>query len=158
MCTKKATEFDLAVRWETASKTLSPNLEISNSKSYVDSKGYMHLTGQVKNLGDVRATSLKVVAMFYDVVKIVIGVGYSNLEDLPSKQTATFEILLSEKDIVPDVSSYYVTAESNEYVKSGTVIIPEFPVEATSLITTVALATALLLSRKWLTKNTRKQG
>lgn len=91
-------------------------LEILSQNSSVDISGTMHITGQIKNIGSERATSVELLATFYNASGNVVDASYdySTPSDLDSGQTASFEVILLSSR-VPYVSTYALDAQSAQY-------------------------------------------
>lgn len=113
----------------TPTDSVPANLEVSTDSSYVDKDGSMHTHGEVTNIGNEKATNVKLVVTYYGGGNVVAAtLAYLDPEeaDLNPDQTKPFDILLSE-DRTPYVDSYELTAESNEYLSSPELVsIPEF--------------------------------
>lgn len=105
-------------------------LEILSHSSYIDGVGYMHIVGEIENIGTVRATYVKIVATCYDETGKVVDADFtfSDPMDIDPAQKAPFEILVGNER-TPFVSSYELTAESSQYA-----LIPEL-----SLLTILSL-------------------
>ena len=125
-------------------------LEILSNSSYVDTVGYLHVVGEIKNIEAETATYVMVIATFYNSTGHVVAAAftYSDPTDIDSGQTAPFEILLTDTDRVSLVDSYVLTAQSDQYA-----LIPEFsPVIITSLFMILAMFTVIFV-KKAVTKN-----
>jgi len=101
------------------STTAKPiGLNISSTNSYLDSGGWMHVAGTIKNTASINATFVKIVATFYNkTTGKVVGVadGYLATSTLEANQTANFDVQVSGVK-VPSNSSSVVTAESMEFL------------------------------------------
>lgn len=140
----KIDHYSLSVTFSAASpKPLG--LEILSHSSYTDSIGWMHVVGEIKNIGSGTANYVKVIATFYDETGKVVAAefAYSNPSDIEPGQKAPFEILLSDER-APYVASYELTAESTQYA-----IVPEFHSTITLLLLTIVSIT-LFVKRKLL--------
>jgi len=115
--------YSLEVTYDIFELGKPEGLEILSSSSYVDTFGWMHLVGEIKNIGVYPTTYVEVIATFYDNTGKVVDCDFtfSNPNDLKADQKASFEITLIS-DRVPLVDSYELTAESDQYA-----IVPEFP-------------------------------
>jgi hypothetical protein len=94
-------------------------LEISAQSSYIDGDGIMHITGNLKNLGNEKLVNAKVVATYYDASSHVIAAALTSFDpeltgEIYPGQTTFFEIKLS-KERSQYVATYALTAESNQY-------------------------------------------
>lgn len=119
-------------------------LVILSNSSYIDSYGWMHVVGQIKNIGAYATTYVKVIATFYDNTGRVVDCDFtfSNPDDLETNQTGSFDILLiSER--VSLIESYELTAESHEYA-----IIPEFPSSLMLPLLVFLILIVVVLSKK----------
>ena len=118
----KVDHYSLEVTYDIFELGKPEGLEILSSNSYVDTLGWMHVVGEIKNIGVYATTYVEVIATFYDSAGKVIdcAFSFSNPHDLEADQKASFEIMLIS-DKVPLVDSYELTAESDQYV-----MIPEF--------------------------------
>jgi len=118
----KVDHYSLAVTYlVTSPKPIG--LEILSSSSYIDGIGWMHIVGEIKNIGTVKATYVKIVATCYDEMGKVVSADFtfSDPSDINPAQRAPFEILI-EAERASFVSSYELSAESTQYA-----LIPEFP-------------------------------
>lgn len=118
----KVDHYSLGVTYDIFELGKPEGLEILSSSSYVDTLGWMHVVGEIKNIGVYATTYVKVIAIFYDSTGKVVDCAFtfSDPHDLEADQKAPFEVpLMSNR--VPLVDSYELTAESDQYA-----IIPEF--------------------------------
>jgi len=139
----KVDHYSLTVTYSTTSpKPLG--LEILSNSSYIDSIGWMHVVGEIKNIETGTANYVKVIATYYDEAGNVVAAAftYSDPSDIEPGQKAPFEILLSDER-TPYVVSYKLTAESNQYT-----LIPEFPSVITTLLLAMAISITAIVSRK----------
>ena len=144
----KVDHYALSVSYD-QSGGLPVGLEILSHSKYEDLIGWIHVVGEIKNIGDREAHYVKVVATFYDSAGKVVGAffGYSDPEDLAPGQKAPFEILLQE-DRAKLVTTYALEAQSSEYN-----IIPEFPTIA--ILPIVVLLALCVLRVRLLHKRNR---
>lgn len=86
-------------------------LEILSHSSYVDSVGYLHVVGEVKNKASTTAHFVEVIATFYDTKGEVVATSfaYTNPENINPGSTAPFEIILL--DNVGKVDKYKLDVE-----------------------------------------------
>jgi hypothetical protein len=122
-------------------------LEISAQSSYKDGDGIMHITGNLKNLGNEKLMNAKVVATYYDASSHVIAAALTSFDpeltgEIYPNQTASFEIKLS-KEKSQYVTTYALAAESNQYA-----MIPEFPVNLTWTLFALSSFLAILICRR----------
>jgi len=101
-------------------------LKILKNSSYIDEWGDLIINGTIKNIGTLTAESVNVVATYYDAGGNVIAFSYcyTNPSHIEPSLTFPFEIELSSFPYpITNITSYVLTAESNEYA-----IVPEFPI------------------------------
>jgi len=98
-------------------------LQILSNSSYIDNFGFMHVVGEVKNIGSIKTTYVKIIATFYDSSGNVVDCDFtfSDPDELDPGQIAPFDITLTNEERIPLIHSYALTAESTHYA-----IIPEF--------------------------------
>jgi hypothetical protein len=84
----------------------------------------MHVVGEIKNIGSIKTTYVKIIATFYDSSGNVVDCDFtfSNPDELDPGQVAPFDVMLTNEERIPLIQSYALTAESTHYA-----IIPEFP-------------------------------
>jgi hypothetical protein len=129
--------------------SLPVGLEILSHSAY-STVGFVHVVGEIKNIGVYDAHTVMVVATFYSGLGEggrVVGVAltFSDPEDLTPSQKASFEVLLFEGPLMETLMdepgfklySYTLQAQSEEYN------IPEFPVSAPILLIVILLAAAV---------------
>jgi hypothetical protein len=109
------------------------NLKILSHNSYVNS-GYLHVIGEIQNMGTILTKYVKIVATFYDQTGEVVGTDYtySDPSDIASGQKAPFELTLIEKANETMVASYAITAESIEYSLQGRVLLAPISTQAST--------------------------
>lgn len=119
----KIHHYALAVTFSVTSP-LPVCLQLLSNSSYIGGTGSMHVVGEIKNIGTITATYVKIIATFYDSEGKVVATDftYADPHDIEPNQVAPFDVLLIHKNRVPLVESYALTAESNQYA-----VIPEFP-------------------------------
>jgi len=138
----KATSYKLSISYSPTA-ALPQGLEILSHNKYLDSIGWLHIVGEIKNIESGKATFVKVAATCFDSAGKVVAVGFafSDPEELDPGQTAPFEVLI-EADRAPKVKTYELQAQSNQYN-----IIPEFPVAVLILPIAMVLAIGALRVR-----------
>jgi len=143
----KVDHYSLSVTFSITS-SLPMGLEILSNSSYIDGIGWMHIVGEIKNIGSVRATYVKVIATCYDEAGKVVDADfiYSDPSDIDPNQKAPFEILVTSER-VPYVDMYELTAESNQYT-----LVPEFPTWTPILLILIVLTVAIAIYRRRLFK------
>ena len=80
----------------------SGTVSIISTSSYTDSSGALHIDGEVYNyMALITAKEVQVIATFYDTKGKVVGSAraFTDPEDLPSGENATFNILLTSASI-----------------------------------------------------------
>jgi hypothetical protein len=90
-------------------------LQILSHNSFMDTLGYRHVVGEIKNNYPSTATFVKIIGTFYDVNNIVVGTDftYTNPSDIGSGQKAPFELLLTSASIpVSEIDHYTLIASS----------------------------------------------
>jgi hypothetical protein len=134
--------YELAVTYG-QSPSLSLGLQVVSSTKKVDSSGYLHISGTIKNNSSAIAHETKVAATFYDSTGKVVdaALSYSDPTDINGGSKASFEIVILEKQRVVLVSSYSLEAESAEYSA-----IPEFA--SALLVLPVVVLLALIVMRR----------
>lgn len=127
----------------TPAASLPQGLEILSHSSYTDTLDFIHIVGEVKNIGNAIATYVQVIATCYDDTGKVVeeGFTFSNPNDIEAGQTAPFEILITgeNKELV---TSYTLTAESTQYAE-----IPEFN-SYLALLLTVGIACSIIMYKR----------
>jgi hypothetical protein len=76
-------------------------LTILSHNSYIDSIGYMHVIGEIKNNTPNVAQFVQIIATFYDNNNKVVGTSftYTTPIDLASGEIAPFELILTDASI-----------------------------------------------------------
>lgn len=76
-------------------------VKILSTNSFIDSLGYYHVVGEVKNDRLDLAKFVKVIGTFYDSIDKVVGTGftYTHPNDIPSGHAAPFELILLSASI-----------------------------------------------------------
>lgn len=100
---------------QTANKTVSGGLALSNSYSYYDSSGYFHLTGEVINHSPDAMQNIQAVATFYDATKRVVGTntGYAYPPVVNSGDKGAYTIQGPDPTQVKKISSFKVTLDGD---------------------------------------------
>lgn len=136
--------YTLSLQFNTYTSEKPLALQILKSTTYVDEAGFQKINGTIKNLGTKNATTVKVVATFYDSSGKVAGASYTYT--VPSiimpNQTAPFELILHRKDLY--FPNYTLVAESSEYA-----LVPEL--HCTHLFSTITIYASMtkLVYRKY---------
>ena len=109
--------YSLTVSYDTTTLYPYREFEILSHSSHKDSLGWLHVVGEIKNIGTQDATFVEVVCAFYDSQGTVIYAGFtfSDPYDLSVGQTAPFEILLLDKALSNKVDHYSLQFQCNEY-------------------------------------------
>ena len=103
---------------------INEGLQILSNNSHIDTYGWLHVVGEIKNIATGPANFVEVIATFYDSTGKVVASDftYSNPSDLNGSQTASFELILMAEERVPLIASYALTADSQQFS-----MVPEFP-------------------------------
>jgi hypothetical protein len=98
-------------------------LEILSDSTYIDGNGSKRIVGEIKNIGTIEATVVKIVATCFNTTGFVVAVNftYASSADMGPNQTSPFDLSIDDQ-LTPLVNHYVLTAESYEYA-----MIPEFP-------------------------------
>jgi hypothetical protein len=101
----------------TYDKTKPPGLKILSHNKSLDTFGYIHVTGQLQNVGTNSTTYAEVIATFYDQTGTVLGCDYtfSNPSDLNPGQIAPFEVIFTYNEVTVNISTYDLTCQSWDY-------------------------------------------
>ena len=139
--------YSLSVTFS-ATSPLPIGLEILSNSSYIDGIGWMHVVGEIKNMGSVRATYVKVIATYYNETGVVVDAEFtfSDPSDIDPNQTAPFDITLTSVR-VPYVDKYELTAESTQHA-----LVPEFPTWTSMLLMLIVLTVAIAIYKRRLLK------
>ena len=93
----------------------SGTVSIISNSSYIDSSGSLHIDGEVYNdMALNTARDVQVNATFYDTIGNVVGStrAFTDPEDLPSGENATFNVLLTSASIpIADIEHYGLVVE-----------------------------------------------
>jgi hypothetical protein len=137
-------DYSLAISWTDCEEGKEIGLEIISSESSIDALDYFHVTGEIQNIGTETATAVTVCTTFYDAEGTVIGRDWDvGATDLEPNQIATFDSTLIYDELIEQVASYSVTAESENYA-----LIPEFSVGTTMIAVLAVIALAVLVCTK----------
>lgn len=144
-------DYSLTISWRDCEEGKEIGLEVTSSDDNIDALDYFHVTGEIKNIGTETATEVTVCTTFYDSEGTVIGRDWGEVEptDLEPNQTATFDSTLIYSELIEQVASYSITAESENYA-----LVPEFPAVTMMFAALASVALAVLVYRKKL--QTRK--
>jgi hypothetical protein len=119
-------------------------LQILSHSNSIDNLGYLEIVGEIKNLQNNSASYVEVIGTFYDQNGTVVGCDYTFTDptDLAGGQTGPFKITFMYQTLSGLVSSYTLTAQSNEYS-----IIPEFPLGPVFMLLITSLFLVILARR-----------
>ena len=119
-------------------------LQILSHSSSIDQLDYLEIVGEIQNLQNNSASYVEVIGTFYDQNGTVIGCDYTFTDptDLAGGQTGPFKIVFMYEALSSLVSSYTLTAQSNEYS-----MIPEFPLGPVFLLLATTLFITILTRR-----------
>ena len=100
---------------QTANKTVSGGLLLSNTFSFYDSLGTFHVTGEVSNRSPDAMQSVSAVATFFDSAKNVVGTttGYGYPPVLNPGIKGAFEITGPDSTQSKKISSFKVTLDGD---------------------------------------------
>lgn len=102
------------------------NLTITNSKLFTDAEGVYWVSGTVQNTGSQTATTVRVVAAFYNASNTVVAVGYSDPpSNLSPSGSASFKagaFDVNKTESTPDrqISSYTLWVQAEGPLLTGT--------------------------------------
>jgi hypothetical protein len=87
-------------------------VRISSSNDFIDTIGYLHVVGEVKNGSPILAKFVKVIGTFYDSSDNVVGTGftYTQPSDIPIGQSGPFELFLTSASIPISQIDHYKLA------------------------------------------------
>ena len=125
-------------------------LEISDLVSSRNSLGWLQVQGVVANVGDSASDNTNVTGTFYGSDGKVVFVTFTTptTSTIASGTNEPFTLTIVDSTRSKLVTRYSVAAESNEYTSALTqTSIPEFPWQST-IITWLALALGLIMTRK----------
>jgi len=145
----KVNNYSLTVLSSSVTSSKPIGLEIPSHTSSIDEWGWMTISGDIKNIGTITATFVKIVATCYDTGGNVVDYGwtYSQPTDIQPNLTIPFEITLYDTERLPYIASYALEAESTQYV-----LIPEFPSWTQMLLLLVVLTGAIAIYKRKLLK------
>ncbi len=85
---------------------------LSHSSS-IDTSGWYHVVGEVKNTGSQMATYVQVVGTFYDATGKVVATAftYTHPEDLIVDQVVPFEMIVTDKTLSTKIASYVLQVQ-----------------------------------------------
>jgi len=91
-------EYKLQVQYKTTSLEPFRGVKVLSHRGFYDEIGYYHITGEVENTGDCKASFVQIIATLYNSENKVIGASftYTQIENLNSGQTSPFEITVLE--------------------------------------------------------------
>ncbi len=107
------------------------------------------VVGEVQNIGTAPTTQITVAASFYGSGGVVVGTASSDPIPGPLNpgQNAPFSITLEYADLLPEIQSYALFAQSQEYT-----VIPEFHIWTSMLLILAILTVATVISRRRMLK------
>lgn len=128
--------YSLEVTYRISSKQKPPGIQILSDSNYMDILGSLHIVGEAKNEQAQNATFINVIVTLYNQTGVVIGCddSYTDPYDLDPNQTAPFHIIFIYDEVIPNVTRYELTAQSQEYS-----VIPENMNLATMILATTSL-------------------
>jgi hypothetical protein len=127
--------YTLAVEWEEAQPPTAA-LQIVNTSSSIDLLGYLEIVGEVQNSGDSISEYTKVAATCYGADGKVVDVmfTYTDPTSVPAHGSESFKLILISKARSSLVATWFLDAQSNQYVS-----IPEFAWLGIVAVATVSL-------------------
>ena len=135
-----------------AANSIPRTLKILSNSFYTDSlSGILYVTGNVTNIGTQVATSVRVIATFYDSKGYVVWVDneYSVPHDILPDMNASFQVTVPDYTVFPLVASYALTAESvQQPIIPETPYFPALPLLITATIIIAALSAAIVYIKK----------
>jgi hypothetical protein len=113
----KVYNYTLTVSWDDYPSGMPIGLEILSNYTSIDTYGWMHVTGEIKNTGTTMSNYTQVFATFYDANGTVVATEFTYVDPDPlmPSQTTAFELILTDTDQVQKVANYRLTAESWQY-------------------------------------------
>jgi len=96
----KVDHYSLTTSYDISECGKPEGLEILSSSSCVDTFGWMHVSGEIKNIGACATMCVKVIATFYDSAGRVVDCDstYSEPHDLEVNQTGSFDFLRTQAE------------------------------------------------------------
>ena len=118
----KADHVNLTVTWSDYVTGKPYGLQVLSQNSSFDDMGYMHIKGEVKNVGKQTATNVEVIGTFYDSNGKVVGAETNDTSPttLAPDQVGSYDIRLIYHQQVTKVASYSIIVQSSEYSSSDT--------------------------------------
>jgi hypothetical protein len=114
--------YTLTVNWEPvisdpSSVAADTVLAIEQGEQHITDFGWYEIVGEVVNGGNEATEYVKVIATLYDEAGQVIGTDftYADPSDLPTGQSAPFEITVNDGDLSDDTELVKLAAESSDY-------------------------------------------
>jgi hypothetical protein len=123
---------------------LPTGLEIVSNSS--DTPGTV--VGEIQNIGTEPTTQITVAASFYNTAGVVVGTASSSISGpLDPGENATFSVDFEYTDLLPEVESYSLVAQSQQYA-----VIPEFSTWTSMLLILIMLTVATVIYKRRLLK------
>jgi hypothetical protein len=134
--------YSLSLEFSEYTEERPVTLQTLQNTVYTDEVGFLKVNGTIRNLAISNATTVKVIAPFYDSQGKVLGIarGYTSPSTIMPNQAESFEIELPRK--VSSFANYSVSAESAEYEAIGT----QVTVNYGATYTNTTLVTLILTS------------
>ena len=88
-------------------------LQILSHNSFIDSTGYLHVVGEIKNNYPSTATFVRILGTFYDINNQVVGTQftYANPSDIGSGEKVPFVLILTSASIpISQIDHYSLQA------------------------------------------------
>ena len=114
--------YTLAVNWDPvfadpSAIAAATVLTIQEGEHRINEFGWYEIVGEVVNGGTDDTEFVKVVATFYDETGQVINTDftYTDPSDIPTGQSAPFELTVTDEDMSDDIQSVKLSAQSQDY-------------------------------------------
>src|SRR5919106_4933502 len=114
--------YTLAVNWDPvfadpSAVAAATVLTIQEGEHRINEFGWYEIVGEVVNGGTDDTEFVKVVATFYDETGQVINTDftYTDPSDIPTGQSAPFELTVTDEDMSDDIQSVKLSAQSQDY-------------------------------------------
>jgi len=119
-------------------------IDVTSSELKKDSHNNLIISGVVENNGEITANTVAVITTLYDKEGNVVSVSRTHPEPdyLGSDDDVFFIVSMVDKNQIPQVADYSITAESEEYAAA-----PEFPIG--SIILLAGSVSAYLVMTKY---------
>jgi hypothetical protein len=143
--------YSLIVSYQFRSSEKPGGLKILGNSSHINQFGDLHVVGEIQNVGTQGATKVEAIATFYASDGTVIDCSFdlTDLSVLMPNQKAPFDILVRNSSRIPQMQSYQLTCQSQEYGD----VVPEY----TSIVAALLLTFSTILTAAFWKKKTRTE-